>query len=103
MTDKQIEQLREAVEQTAGCRMQTHKDFVFLSDAIFERTHQTVGVNTLKRLWGHLEEGATPRLSTLNILAQYAGFDDWETFVASSRNYPPHRLKSKKQSPPLTT
>lgn len=76
--------------------MQTHKDFVFLSDAIFERTHQTVGVNTLKRLWGHLEEGATPRLSTLNILAQYAGFDDWETFVASSRNYPPQPLEEQK-------
>lgn len=100
MINEQIVQLREAVEQAAGCRMQGHKDFVFLSDAIFERTRQTLGVNTLKRLWGQLEEETTPRLSTLNILAQYVGFDDWDSFAASSKNYPPQPLETSTSQEP---
>jgi hypothetical protein len=106
-TNEQIERLRNAVEQAAGCKMQGHKDFVFLSDAIFQRTRQTIGVNTLKRLWGQLEEETTPRLSTLNILAQYVGFDDWDSFVTSSKITPPTNprihLKSKPRSLLLTT
>lgn len=51
-----------------------------LSGSIFEKLHQSVSPMTLKRLWGYLQEAPKPRLSTLTILAQYIGYDDWEDF-----------------------
>jgi len=76
--------LRMAVEQELGQRMLSPKDFVYLSERIAQRTHQHIGVNTLKRIWGHLDDNVTPRLSTLNVLAQFAGTDGWESFCQAS-------------------
>lgn len=78
--DKNIERLKQVIEQVAGRRMQTPKDFDFLSEYIFEQLHQHISGTTLKRLWGYLPEPVTPRLSTLNILAQFVGAADWTTF-----------------------
>jgi hypothetical protein len=93
-----IERLREAVEKTVGCKILTHKDFMSLSEAIYEQTNQTIGVNTLKRIWGSIEDSATPRPSTLNILAQYAGAESWEAFC-NAENYPPHSSDSHQETP----
>lgn len=78
--DQHIIRLRNAIEKTAEREMKTPKDFDYLADSIFEKLHQTVSPTTLKRLWGYLTETTTPRISTLNILAQYVGSDDWECF-----------------------
>lgn len=43
--------LRMAVERELGQRMLSPKDFVYLSERIAQRTHQHIGVNTLKRIW----------------------------------------------------
>ena len=78
--EENIQRLREAIEVVAGRRMQTPKDFDFLSDMIFDKTRQHISPTTLKRLWGYLSEPAAPRLSTLNLLAQFADYDSWEAF-----------------------
>ncbi|MBQ8968769.1 MAG: hypothetical protein IJ064_03420 [Bacteroidaceae bacterium] len=75
-----LARLRKAVEQELGQRLLNPKDFVYLSECIGERTHQHIGVNTLKRIWGQLDDHVTPRLSTLNLLAQFVGADSWEAF-----------------------
>ena len=69
--------------------MRTPKDFDFLSEQIFEKEHQTVSPTTLKRMWGYLSETATPRLSTLNILSQFIGYDDWDSFCKSESTEQP--------------
>ena len=69
--DNHIAQLREAMEKKAGRQMHTPKDFDFLSESIFETLHQKVSATTLKRLWGYLQESSAPRVSTLDLLAQY--------------------------------
>lgn len=78
--DHNILLLREAMEKKADRQMHTPKDFDFLSECIFEALHQKVSATTLKRLWGYLAENSAPRTSTLDLLAQYVGYADWESF-----------------------
>ena len=83
MTDirnQNIDRLRQTIETQTGRKMRTPKDFDYLSEQIFEKVHQTVSPTTLKRLWGYLSEAAAPRLSTLNILSEFVGFDNWDSF-----------------------
>jgi hypothetical protein len=55
-------------------------DFEKLSEAIQEATGIVLSVTTLKRLWGKLSYTNTPAITTLNTLAQYAGYPDWGVF-----------------------
>ena len=55
-------------------------DFEKLSEAIQEATGVVLSVTTLKRLWGKLSYTNTPAITTLNTLAQYAGYPDWGVF-----------------------
>jgi len=75
-----ISALCQALEKKAGRRMHTSKDFENLAAGIFEQTHELVSASTLKRLWGYLAEGVTPRRSTLDILSRYLGFEGWDDF-----------------------
>lgn len=64
--------------------MMTPKDFDFLSESIFEEIHTRISPSTLKRIWGYLQNDNTPRSTSLNILANYVGYDDWDSFMASA-------------------
>lgn len=84
--DQALTLLCERIEQVVGRKMRTPKDFDFLSERIFETLHQNISATTLKRLWGYLSEPVTPRASTLNLLAQFVGFENWETFCQQIQN-----------------
>ncbi len=58
----------------------TNYDFEKLSDSIHDRTSVKLSPTTLKRLWGRLKYESAPTLTTLNAVAQFAGFDDWRDF-----------------------
>ena len=79
-----IAQLRQAVEKKAGRQIRTPKDFDFLAEAIFGECHTMVSVSTLKRIWGYVQSDSSPRPSTLDPLARYIGFADWEDFAAKN-------------------
>lgn len=81
--EQAIEQLRLAVERKAGRKMQTNKDFDCLSDSVYDQTHAKISTTTLKRIWGYLSEGVTPRRYTLDQLARFIGYDDFDAFSAS--------------------
>lgn len=55
-------------------------DFEKLSESIQEVTGVVLSVTTLKRIWGKLSYTNTPAITTLNTLAQYAGYPDWGMF-----------------------
>jgi hypothetical protein len=65
-----IRELCREVETTAGRKLVTPKDFVFLENEILDKLHEQISATTLKRLWGYLSEDVTPRVTTLNILAK---------------------------------
>lgn len=79
-----LQLLREEVEKKAGRKMMTPKDFDFLSESIFEEIHTRISPSTLKRIWGYLQNDNTPRSTSLNILANYIGYADWDNFMASA-------------------
>ena len=81
--EQAIEQLRLAVERKIGRKMQTNKDFDCLSDSVYDQTHAKISTTTLKRIWGYLSEGVTPRRYTLDQLARFIGYDDFDAFCAS--------------------
>lgn len=79
-----IQLLREEVEQKAGMKMTTPKDFDFLSESIFESIHVKISPTTLKRIWGYLQYSNTPRSTSLSPLAVYAGYEGWDHFLESA-------------------
>ena len=81
--EQAIKQLRLAVERKIGRKMQTNKDFDCLSDSVYNQTHARISTTTLKRIWGYLSEGVTPRRYTLDQLSQYVGYADFDAFCAS--------------------
>lgn len=74
--------LRQLVAESADHPLNTSNDFIFLSGEIQGRLKETLSTSTLKRLWGYVEGYTTVRPYTLDILARFVGFPDWETFVS---------------------
>lgn len=56
-------------------------DFDVLSQAIRDRTIENLGVNTLKRLFGYKTDKVVPRHSTMDVIAQYLGSNDYESLI----------------------
>jgi hypothetical protein len=74
-----LEQIETLFDRGASDNWTTY-DFEKLSEAIFDRTQVRLSVTTLKRIWGKLKYDSAPTLTTLNTLAQFAGFIDWRDF-----------------------
>ncbi|MDE6535968.1 MAG: hypothetical protein K2K82_08200 [Muribaculaceae bacterium] len=77
-----LQLLKQAVERTFGRPLGAPTDFDALSAQILSSTGRTLGVSTLKRLWGYVTSSHTPSYSTLSILARYVGFHDWHSFCS---------------------
>lgn len=75
-----LERLRQELEAAVQKKIQTPKDFEYLSDCIFQKLHEKISPTTLKRLWGYIPETSTPRVSTLNLLAEFLDYQDWDAF-----------------------
>ena len=86
--EKQYAALRELIENLVGRKMQTPRDFDFLALYIWGTLHTHISPTTLKRFWGYLPSStdATPRISTLDILASLAGYKRWSHYLEQTRN-----------------
>ncbi|TYA71960.1 hypothetical protein [Seonamhaeicola marinus] len=61
-----------------------HNDvFLELSEKIKDDTSVLLSVTTLKRVWGKVKYNSAPSISTLNTLAQFAGYTNWRDFKGS--------------------
>lgn len=68
-----------------GASSSWHNDvFVELSERIQERTQVLLSPTTLKRVWGRVDYKSSPSITTLNTLAQFAGFINWRDFKGKS-------------------
>ncbi len=84
--DFSTEELRRLISERWGHSVASPADCELLSTEILHATKEYVSVNTLKRLLGFIAYGNTHRLSTLNIIAQYLGYEKWNDLVASMCN-----------------
>ena len=71
------------IEQHFGQQLQSPADFQLLLQQIWEKQHAVLSLSTIKRLWGYVASNGTPRLSTLNTMAQFLGFADWNAYLVS--------------------
>jgi hypothetical protein len=85
-TSPEISELKKRIENQLKRKVKTPNDFIFLSGAVWERTHQTMSPTTLKRLWGYIDGADKTRNSTLEILSQFLGFDNWDDFLKTIDN-----------------
>ena len=75
MFDKEIINL---LQVKAGYKLISSSDCESLSYDIENVTGVKLGATTLKRLLGFTSENAKPRLTTLNIISNYLGFESYE-------------------------
>lgn len=86
--DQALSRLLGQVEEKAGRKMKTPKDFDFLVEQIYERTHTRISVSTLKRLWGYVDSYPSVRESTLDLLAQFVGYENYRQFCQIYQDEP---------------
>ena len=80
-TSPEVLELKKQVEARLDRKMKTPKDFSFLRSSIWESNHEIISATTLKRLWGYIKGADEMRISTLDILSRFLGFNDWEGFL----------------------
>lgn len=66
------------LKQKSGRDFRLPSDCDYLALDIESATSEHIGVNTLKRLLGFIDDERRPRLSTLDVIARYLGFDNWD-------------------------
>jgi len=76
-----IQALLGQVEVAFGRKMKTPRDFEWMSEELRLKRGEAVSANTLKRLWGYLPGTTRPRQYTLDCLARYLGYRDYQHFV----------------------
>lgn len=70
--------IKELLEQKIQQELRLPADCERLALDIETATGNHIGVNTMKRLLGFIDDERQPRTSTLDIISQYLGFDNWE-------------------------
>ncbi len=79
--NKILEHLKEQVALKFGTSPKTPTDFNLLSADIYKKGGRTIGVSTLKRIWGYVSANHGTSYSSLTILCRYLGFQDWDEFA----------------------
>ena len=69
------------LKDKVGLDMAKSSDFDILSQSIIDSTSENLSVNTLKRLFGFKTDKVVPRVSTMDIIAQYLGYSDYESMI----------------------
>lgn len=69
------------LKDKVGLDMAKSSDFDILSQSIIDSTSENLSVNTLKRLFGFKTDKVVPRVSTMDIIAQYLGYADYGSLI----------------------
>lgn len=81
-----IETLLRQLEEMTGMSVNTPKDFSRLRNVIYNRTGQFISTTTLKRIWGYIDNPLETRKTTLSILANCLGYNDWDHYCKHKEN-----------------
>ncbi len=75
--------IKELIEKRIGKEIRYPADCELLSYEIEKHTTHRISTNTLKRLLGFICEVQTPRLYTLDAIAKYINFRNWDELLAN--------------------
>lgn len=73
------------IKKKSGLSFDRAMDFSVLASLISNQTRCTIGITTLKRLFGYIDDPRDTNKGTLNILAQYLGYQTWEEYISTMR------------------
>lgn len=76
-----LEILVDLTNTSLGFVPMTPSEFMELSRQIEKKTGRAISLATIKRIWGYVSYEGFPSVSTLNNLARYNGYKDWQTFL----------------------
>ena len=62
-------QILDRLKEKANLSFDKAKDFTILSSSIFEETKRSIGVTTIKRLLGYIDDNRKTNAYTLNTIA----------------------------------
>ena len=68
----------ELLREKSGNEIRLSRDCELLALDIESVTGEHVGVNTMKRLLGFIADERVPRTSTLDVIARYLGYSNWD-------------------------
>ncbi len=69
------------LEDKFGKAIRYPSHFNELALVISANTKESISANTLKRLFGFINEQREPRMVTLDLIAQYLGFNNWDDYL----------------------
>lgn len=72
------QEIRKMIEDKLGMEIKYPNQCEVVAQAIEDVTGQTIGLSTIKRMYGFINEGRIPRQSTLDILSAYLGYKDYK-------------------------
>lgn len=75
--------IKEQIESKLGRSVRYHSDLECLCIEIEKQTKQKISLNTLKRLFGFISGVSEPRLYTLDTIALFLGFANWDVYLLS--------------------
>lgn len=73
------------IKNKSGLSFDRATDFSALASLIGNETKCTIGITTLKRLFGYIDDPRDTNKGTLNILALYLGYQTWEEYISTMR------------------
>ena len=78
-------QLIEKIKEKSGLSFDKAKDFDSLCAHIFDVTKRTMGITTIKRLLGYIDDDRNTNEYTMNTIALYLGYKTWNELCSSIR------------------
>ncbi len=75
--------IRDKVDSVFGKTARTSCEFGHLAEDILRRTGKSLSPSTLKRFWAYVSSESKVSLTTLNILANYAGYASFSAFCSN--------------------
>lgn len=69
------------IKAKTGLQFNKVKDFVALSEMILKETGRNIGITTLKRLMGNINDTRKAYIFTLDTIALYLGFPSWYDYL----------------------
>lgn len=80
--DQTLEDLKRLVCEGAGVSAYTPGDFYTIMAYVEGRTHEGIGLTTVKRLWQYGGLSSKPRQATLDVLSRSIGYRNYDDFAA---------------------
>lgn len=78
------EEIIKQIMTKSGLLLEQAKDISVLADKIFADTGRNIGVTTLKRLFGTINDSRKTNEYTLNTIAMYLGYATWQKYTETN-------------------